>query len=125
MAHPGTIVSLHLPEIVVCPHSIEDTDLTDLLSAYCKYVGSRSTDALRELMKGDLTVNVIPSFQRRHATCITTLSMGVTIEDTDLTNQLSAYCKHVGSRPTDALRELIKRDPAVDPPWHHCLPAPA
>ena len=125
MAHTGTIVSLHLPEIAACSHSIEDTDLKPLLSAYCKHVGSRSTDALRELTKGDPTVNVVPSFQRRHAKCITTLSMGVTIGDTDLINLLSACCKHVASRSTDALRELMRGDPAVDSPWHNLLPASA
>ena len=40
---------------------------------------------------------------------------GSTIEDiVDLTNLLSAYSKHVGSRSTDAHRELMKRDPMVN-----------
>ena len=39
---------------------------------------------------------------------------GSTIEDIDLTNLLSAYSKHVGSRSTDAHRELMKRDPMVN-----------
>ena len=39
---------------------------------------------------------------------------GSTIEDIDLTNLLSAYSKHVGSRSTDAHRELMERDPMVN-----------
>ena len=39
---------------------------------------------------------------------------GSTIEDIDLTNLLSAYSKHVGSRSTDAHRELMKRDPMIN-----------
>ena len=101
MTHTGTIVSLHLSEIGACSHSIEDMGLTNLSSAYCKHVGNRSTDAPRELMKRDPTVNDIPSFQS-------------TIEDMDLKNPLSAYSKHVGNRSTDAHRELMKRDPMVN-----------
>ena len=44
--------------------TIEDVDLKNLLSAYCKHIGSRSTDALRELMKRDPVVNDTPFFQK-------------------------------------------------------------
>ena len=56
---------------------VEDIDLTNLLSAYSKHVGSRSTDAHRELMKRDPMVNDISFFSKRRATCIATLSMEV------------------------------------------------
>ena len=40
--------------------TIEDKDLTNLLSGYCKHVRGRSTDACREPMKGDPTINDVP-----------------------------------------------------------------
>ena len=80
--------------------TIEDADV-NLLSAYSKHIGSRSTDAHRELMKRDPMVNEISFFQS-------------TIEDMDLKNPLSAYSKHVGNRSTDAHRELMERDPTIN-----------
>ena len=64
---------------------IEDKDLTNLLSVYCKHAGSRSTDAVRELMKRDPTINDIPLFQKtRNVHCH---AVGASpIEDKHLTN---------------------------------------
>ena len=86
--------------------TIEDVDLTNLLSAYSKHVGNRSTDAHRELMKRDPMVNDISfSFKKtRNVHCHSV--DGSTIEDIDLTNLLSAYSKHVGSRSTDRHHNL-------------------
>ena len=44
--------------------TIDDIDLNNLLSVYSEHVGSRSTDAHRELMERDSMVNDISSIQR-------------------------------------------------------------
>ena len=82
---------------------IEDKHLTTLLSAYCKHVGSRSTDALRELMKGDLTINDIPFFQRkRNVHCHSFDASPIT--DKHLTNPVI--------RLLQACREPLNRRPS-------------
>ena len=75
--------------------TIENIDLTIPVSVFCKHVGSRSTDALRELAKRDPTINDIPFSQKaRNVHCH---SVGASpIEDIDLASLLSAFCIHAG-----------------------------
>ena len=55
----------------------EDIDLENLLFAYSRHVGSRSTDDLRELMERDLMVYDISFISKRRTACIATMSMEV------------------------------------------------
>ena len=93
--------------------NIEDIDLDGRLSSYSKHVGSRLSDAHRELTKRDLMVNDISlSFERTrnvHCHFVDRSNIG----DTNLTNLLSSYSKHVGGRSTGAHRELMDRDSMV------------
>ena len=64
-------------------------------------------------MKRDPTINDIPFFQnKRNVHCH--FVGEPPIEDKHSTNLLRAYCKHVGSRSTDAFGEPMKRDPTIN-----------
>ena len=82
---------------------IEDKHLTNLLLAYCKHIGSRSTDALREPMKGDPTINDIPLFPKTRKVHRYSVSASP-IEDKHLTNPVI--------RLLQACREPLNRRPS-------------